>query len=130
MSKSFVVYLLPIVPIVALAVAGCGRTSADTDETDPLPQVFQNKDVLELDMPGFKGFGPGSGTGTGGGMGGGTGKHKHRLSAPEDQPGSGAESVPADSQRGGEPPKKQSPDEPAKPAGEGSTPGQADSEDA
>ncbi|MBI3466319.1 MAG: hypothetical protein HY000_25185 [Planctomycetes bacterium] len=110
MSKSFVVYLLPIVPIVAFAVAGCGRTSADTDETDPLPRVFQNKDVLDLEIPGMKGFGPGSGTGTGGGagggMGGGMGKHRPHPTAPEDQPSRGAESAPANGKKDGETEKK------------------------
>ena len=124
MSKGFVVGLLPIASLIVFVIAGCGLTTPATDKTDPLPRLFDNKDVMDLDIPDFKGFGPGSGTGTGGGMGGGGGSgmgkrdHPHDKKASEAQPGSGVDSAPTEGKQGGETEKKQLPDEPANPPGE------------
>ncbi len=66
MSKS-IRWLWSIASIFAIICVGCD-SAPPTDETDPLPKVFDNKDIDRSKM-----MGPGSGTGMGGGMGRGGG---------------------------------------------------------
>ena len=122
MSKHFIVSLFPVVSIVALVV-GCGTTTPETDATDPLPRLFDNKDVSELPIPAVKGRGPGSGTGMGGGMG----KGQLRMDDLEPPPGSKVESAPEAGKPGAEIEKKESPGESADPAKTHSSPGETDS---
>lgn len=66
-------WLWPIVGIFAIAWAGCDSAPL-TDETDPLPKVFDNKDIDRTKFAGpGSGMGGGMGRGGGGGMGMGQG---------------------------------------------------------
>ena len=68
MRKRFDRAVWPTVIGLALSVAGCGSSTILTDENDPLPQLYGNRDAE------VSGGAPGSGTGMGGGMGGGMGR--------------------------------------------------------
>ncbi len=72
----FIRVLCPVAVVVALGLAGCGVPVA-TDETDPLPKVFGNKDFDPTAEGPLAGSGRGGGMGRGGGGGTGSGGHKH-----------------------------------------------------
>lgn len=75
----FIRVLCPVAVVVALGLAGCDVPVA-TDETDPLPEVFGNKDFDPTADGPLAGSGRGGGMGRGGGGGTGSGGHRHQGS--------------------------------------------------
>jgi hypothetical protein len=79
MSRTCVVFLSPSAFVLTLAVTGCGVSPQDAEQREPLPRLFQNKDVWELPVPMNSQFRPGPEPGT---ATGGEHQHNHDHGAP------------------------------------------------